>query len=95
MELILKHDETVLATIPLEYDMFDNIVFGTEKVKEIAFTKDINNSDEMKLEPLYNELMKVSNYKDCNTMIMFYDREHYFKFTVPLKDIYYRVLSYP
>lgn len=94
MKLILKKDEDILLSTEIELDTFDNIIFGTERVKEVSFIKDIINSDQSKLEPLYNKLISIPNYMDCNNLIVFYDKDHYFHYNIPVKNIYYRVLSY-
>lgn len=93
MKIILKKAQSVVKEIEIDPNNFDEIIFGSDKVKEISFVKDIKNSDEQKLQKLYDSINEI-NFKEVDSIIVFYDKDHYFTYNFSIKDIYYRVLSY-
>lgn len=93
MKIILKKEQSVLKEIEINPNDFDQIIFGTDNVKEICFVRDINNSDEQKLQRLFDSINEI-NYKEATSIIVFYDKEHYFSYNFSVKNVYYRVLSY-
>lgn len=93
MELIFKSGEKEIFCLNIEDSLYSDIILGTGKVKEISIVHNIQNSDEYTLDNIYEKIKDLKNY-DINTVIVYYDKEHYFNFYFPLKDIYYRTLDY-
>ena len=93
MKLLFKQGEEIFHSLDLSNVIYSDIIYGTDKVKEISLVHYINNSDEITLNSIYEDI-KFLKYKNIDSIIVYYDKEHYFNFRFPIKDIFYRTFDY-
>lgn len=93
MQILFMQGIKEIFSLDISDNIYSNIIFGTGKVKEISLIHNIKNSDEYTLDQVYNQIKDLKNQK-IDTVSIYYDKEHYFNFHFPLKDIYYRTLDY-
>ncbi len=93
MHLIMKKNNEILLSIPLDNFNFDQILFGSDKVKEISFIKTLKNSDELYFNQLKQKI-ESSDYLEATSTIIFYSENIYFSYNVPIKTILYRTQGY-
>lgn len=93
MLLIFKYNNEILKTVPVLEGTFDQVVFGTNQVKEICINNTVNNSDEYKLEDIYNKIHTL-DYSKITEIILYCSQDNFFAFHFPIKDVYYRNMAY-
>lgn len=93
MKVILKNKNNILKEIDLNSYKIDNIVFGTDLVKEILLERETtNNQNDQNLEKLRDEFLL---YKDDITEIIFYyNNTLFFSFHGQVKSVLCRIISY-
>lgn len=93
MLLIFKQNDKILKSIPVLEGTFDQVVFGTNQVKEICINNIVSNSNEYKLEGIYNKIHTL-NYSNVTEIILYCSQDNFFTFHFPIKNVYYRNMAY-
>lgn len=91
--LTIKKDDLILLNVELTSYNIEDMIFGTDSIKELVFFRYIKNTDEATMEDLFHKIDIVEK-GEIYTFIIYYSAELYFIFTGRLKKVFYNIQSY-